>query len=139
MRTGWSSSVPDTRKIELLHKQVEELDRDIADIRQDMQERFASLQTALSQAVSGLRGAHAELVRQIQAAEHRAARVDARGIWPIGFGILLTGIPGELAAVRAVGIIVVILALTVTVAMIVSVRIDTRKQRAAAASATQGA
>lgn len=41
---------------------------------------------------------------KIEAKERRAAQIDARGLWPIAFGIVLTGIPGELAEVTAIGI-----------------------------------
>jgi hypothetical protein len=43
------------------------------------------------------------LTRRLEATERRSAKVDARGIWPIGFGIVLTGIPDELARISVIG------------------------------------
>jgi hypothetical protein len=129
--TEWESAAPDTRKIEILHEQMKELESDIARLGEDMRKRFTALRTVLDEEMFGLRGAQQSLIRQIEAAERRAARVDARGIWPIGFGIVLTGIPGELADIRALGIIVVIIVVAVTAAMIRSVIADVRRKSAA--------
>jgi hypothetical protein len=112
--TPWNSAAPDTDKIEFLREQVEQLKQDVANISQDIRERDAALQAAISQTESNLRGADQQLTRRLDASEQRAARVDARGIWPIGLGILLSGIPGELADVRALGIVVMVLAVAVT-------------------------
>jgi hypothetical protein len=50
--------------------------------------------------------------------------VDARGIWVIGFGIVLTGIPDELAAQPVVGGIVTAAAIGLTIWMGLAVKAD---------------
>jgi hypothetical protein len=102
-RIAWNTLAQDKDKIELLHQQVELLLQQVADVRQEIRDSEAALRTAIEQAEARLRDAHQELTGRLEAKERRAARVDARGIWPIGFGIVLTGLPSELADVAVVG------------------------------------
>ncbi len=46
-----------------------------------------------------LRSDIAELRQQLAERDHEGARIDARGLPVIGFGILLSGIPDELASI----------------------------------------
>jgi hypothetical protein len=64
---------------------------------------------------SRLDSAHGQMARQLETRERQAAQIDARGLWPVGFGIILTGIPGQLAEAPAAGWTVVGLAVLTTV------------------------
>lgn len=99
----WEPEASDARKIEVLHQQVDLLISEVGRLRNDVGEQVSGLRAEVRQAETGLRREHAGLASRVEQRARRSARVDARGLWPVWFGILLTGIPGEMAAVPAVG------------------------------------
>ena len=123
-RIEWNTLAPDKDKIELLRQQVELLLQAVAAVRQEVRDREAVLLMAIEQAEVRLRDAHQELAGRLEAKERRAAQVDARGIWPIGFGIVLTGLPGELAEVAWVGWLFVAAGIALTFWMVRAVLTD---------------
>jgi hypothetical protein len=48
-------------------------------------------------------GLVSELASELRGERSEASRVDARGFIPIAFGILLAGIPDELATIASIG------------------------------------
>ncbi len=102
-RIEWNTRARDKDKIELLHQQVELLGQQLTDVRQEIRGVEAALRSALERAEVRQQDAYQQLTGRIEARERRAARVDAHGIWPIGAGIFLTGLPDELAAVAVLG------------------------------------
>lgn len=115
----WCDDVSDSDKIEVLHQQVELVRQHVAAAR----EHTRNVETRLLRELSEVDTCHGERLRQLvgaMAAQHRqSSRVDSRGIWPIGLGILLTGIPDELAsaplplglAIAAVAVLVTLVAI----------------------------
>jgi hypothetical protein len=102
-RIEWNARAGDKGKIELLHQQVDLLGQELTDVRQEIQRVEASLRSALERTEVRLQDAHQQVAGRLEARERREARVDAHGIWPIGAGIVLTGLPDELAAVAVLG------------------------------------
>ena len=102
-RIEWNARARDKDKIEFLHQQVELLWQELTAVRHEIPRVEAALRSDLERAEVRQQGAYQQLAGHLEARERRAARVDAHGIWPIGAGIVLTGIPGELAAVAVLG------------------------------------
>jgi hypothetical protein len=110
----WEPDADDSRKIEVLHQQVRLLLADVGKFKAEVGDRFTAVTSAIEQSETRLRAAHGKLAEAFEARDRRAAQVDARGLWPIGFGILLTGIPAELAYIHALGVAVITAAAAVT-------------------------
>jgi hypothetical protein len=113
-RIEWNVQAGDKDKIEFLHQQVKLLWQELANARQEIPRVEAALRSDLEQAEARQQDAHQQLTGRLEAGERRAARVDAHGIWPIGAGIVLTGIPDELAAVDVLGLLSIAAAVAVT-------------------------
>jgi hypothetical protein len=113
-RIEWNTQAGDKDKIELLHQQVELLRQQLADVRQEIPRVEAALRSDLERAEVRQQGAYQYLAGRLETRERRAARVDAHGIWPIGAGIVLTGIPDELAAVPVLGLLSIAAGIAVT-------------------------
>lgn len=64
----------------------------------------AALQAGLSQATDEARDAASTIHERIDVSERQAERVDARAVVLIAAGVVLTGIPGELADWHPLGI-----------------------------------
>jgi hypothetical protein len=111
----WEPGASETRKVEVLHLQVELLLNEQDKLAGEMVQRFADLRGEMGRLEARLHGVDAETVRRVEATEQRAARVDARGLWPVFFGIVLTGLSTELAsAAEPIGWLVVTFAAAVT-------------------------
>jgi hypothetical protein len=125
-RVEWDNSALPDDKIERLHQQVEFLIQEVDDLRKASDAHHAALRTEIAQAEARSGERYRELVRRFEAQERRTARVDARGIWVISSGIVLTGIPDELAAQPFVGSVVAAAAIGLTIWMGLAVRADFR-------------
>ena len=79
-----------------MHRQIGELrgeiDRTADDLRKGIREGEGRIIGQLRQLASELRGERSQ-----------ASRVDARGLAPIALGVILTGVPDELATIAVVG------------------------------------
>jgi len=116
----WRDDVSDSDKIEVLHQQVELVRQHVAAARQHTR----NVETRLLRELSEVDTRHGERLRQlvgaIEAQHRQSSRVDSRGIWPIGLGILLTGIPDELASVPLqLGLAIAAVAVLVTLVAII--------------------
>ena len=114
-RIEWNTKADNKDKIELLHQQVKLLGQELADVRREIAQVEAAQRSSLERAEARQQDAHQQLAGRLEARERRAARVDAHGIWPIGAGIFLTGIPDELAAVAVIGWLFILGGIAVTV------------------------
>lgn len=143
-RFEWDVQAGDGDKIELLHQQVELIRQELGDIRQEIPRVEARLGLALERSEARQQNAHQQLTGRLEAREQRAARVDAHGIWPIGAGIVLTGIPGELAAPVVLGWLFMAAGIGVTIHAACAVRSDratltlTERETALERGATRG-
>jgi hypothetical protein len=113
----WEPDADDQRKLEVLRIQHDLLLENVRRLRTEGFQRLADLQNDLSAAEARVRAMHEEMARTLAAKDRLAAQIDARGLWPIGFGILLTGIPAELAYHPVLGIAVTALGVILTVTL----------------------
>jgi cation transport ATPase len=113
-RSEWNVRAGDDDKIEFLHQQVELLWQQLTDVRQEITGVEAALRSALERAEVRQQDAYQQMTGRLEARERRAARVDAHCIWPIAVGIVLTGLPGELAAVAVLGWLSIAASIAVT-------------------------
>jgi hypothetical protein len=85
-------------RIEALHRHV----NDLGQQHHALDRKFSELNAAMRQQVSRIdtdRGrGDAELRRMIEDRHARAVVIDARGLLPLAFGVLLTGAPHHVAA-----------------------------------------
>jgi hypothetical protein len=125
-RVEWIDTAAPDVKIDLLHQQVDMLAQEIAEARQEARDNESALRAEIAQAEARAGDRHKQLAGRLDAEQRRAARVDARGIWLIGAGIVLTGIPAELAGVPVVGWLVAAAAVLLTLRMVFAVRADFR-------------
>jgi hypothetical protein len=93
---AWDDEATLDVKVTVLHEQIGHLLKYADGIRREA----LAMNATLADADSALR-------KQLRAKERREARVSARGVVLIGFGIVLTGIPDGLAKFAVVGWLVV--------------------------------
>lgn len=94
----WNPSASVDEQIERLRQKLDQLERGLNDASEKLslevnnrEQALAALERKLLRDVSGL-------AEQVQKQEQQAALIDARGLPVIGFGIVLSGIPDELAS-----------------------------------------
>jgi hypothetical protein len=103
----WREDAEDGEKIGILHEQIEIVRDMIVGLRQQADRTAQDLKNDVREAEGRVTGQLRELASEIRGERSQASRVDARGFGPIAFGIILTGLPDELAAVAVVGWLVV--------------------------------
>ena len=111
-RIEWSDLPRSKDKIEFLHQQVELLWQHV---RQEIPRVEETLGSAVERAEARGQEGREQLAARLEARERQATRVDAHGLGPIGAGIFLTGIPGELAAHAVTGWLSIIGGILVTI------------------------
>lgn len=107
MTRTWDANLPAWVKVERLHEQVEDIIVRVRQIWKQMQAEDSRIREELTSVVTELRDADRAIRLRLDQAERRAAQIDARGILLIGLGIVLTGIPTELAAWHPLGWIMI--------------------------------
>jgi hypothetical protein len=102
-------------KADLLHKQllkvfatITEVRQDVSQARQEATAGDAALREMLEARVGELAAESQQMRQRLEARERRAARVDARGLFPIALSIVMTGIPVDLAHISWLGWIFVL-------------------------------
>ena len=102
--TVWAPNAPGWEQIPLLYSMHMALDRRVIAIERQAQELAEGVRGELRQAVDELRAASAAITLRIEETENRTAQADARGIWVVAAGIVIAGVPGELAAWPLLGV-----------------------------------
>jgi uncharacterized membrane protein YadS len=75
---------------------------------------------------------NADLTSRLDAAEKRAAAIDSRGILLLGAGVILAGIPDELAGVASVGWVAVGVSVFVMLCVLLASWFEWRDKRSQA-------
>jgi hypothetical protein len=104
-------------KIDILHQQIDSLLEQIGEVRGQIDRTSDDLRKVIREAEGRVINQIQQLASEMRGERSQASRVDARGIGPIAFGIILTGVPDELAVAAPVGD----LAIAVAVVWIVAV------------------
>jgi hypothetical protein len=90
-------------KIEILHKQVDIMLEQLNELRIQSYKISDDLEKKIMEAETRVVGQVRQLSSELRGERSQASRVDARGLGPIALGIVLTGLPDELATMAAVG------------------------------------
>lgn len=96
---AWHPTASVDERIEALHQHITEVEGQLIEVSQQLSQETSKRERALAELEAGLRAETAELRRLLEEQEHRAARVDARGLPVIALGIVLSGIPDQLASI----------------------------------------
>lgn len=90
-------------KIDILHQQVEILLEEIGKLHAKVDQIGRDLRKEIQEAEERVMGQVRRVESEFHGERTRASRVDARGLGPIACGIILTGLPDELAGVAPDG------------------------------------
>jgi len=123
----WREEARNGEKIEILHQQVEIVRDQIGELRTQVDRTADDLGKEIRDAESRVVGQLQQLASAMRGERSQASRVDARGFGPIACGIVLTGLPDELAAVAVVGWLAVAGAVVWTVGVFPSWLLDYRQ------------
>lgn len=111
----WDSEASADAKADLLHEQLLKVFAKITEVRQDVNEARqeatagdAALRERLEARVGELAAESQQMRQWLEARDRRAARVDARGLFPIALSIVMTGISVDLANISWLGWIFVL-------------------------------
>ena len=99
----WSEKATADEKLDTLHQQSEELRGRIDDLRTRHDRDRSSAQKEIREAESRLAAQIRQVRSEMSGERSQASHVDARGLLPVALGIIMTGLPDELAKVPAVG------------------------------------
>jgi hypothetical protein len=113
----WREDATSDEKIDIMHRQADILRDHIRGLLQYVDGIDNQLQSGLKDTGGRLRSELQQLASDLRGERNQASRVDARGLGPIALGIILTGLPDELAAVAAVGWLAITGAILWTVAV----------------------
>jgi septal ring factor EnvC (AmiA/AmiB activator) len=116
---SWDEEAPPQAQIQRLREQIADVLGEVNRVSQHREADLARVRERLERLVAELRGRLDELERRFAAAERQAALIDARGLPLIGFGILLTGIPEELACFAPLGWSLCVIAVVATALLLV--------------------
>jgi len=100
---GWDATASLEGKVDRLHDQMQWVFAEIEKVRQEARDGVAGLRQVVEQQADELRTAQQAHQAAHAAAQRQAAQVDARGVVLIGVGVIMTGIPDELAYFWPVG------------------------------------
>jgi hypothetical protein len=112
----WCEDADPDEKIAILHRQADLLREQIRNLSTQVDDRTASLGKEIGEAEGRVTGQLQQLASQLRGERSQASRVDARGFGPIALGIILSGIPDELATLRWLGWLAVLIAIGWTAA-----------------------
>jgi hypothetical protein len=121
---AWSPNASADEKADLLYKQMVEAYQKIESVRRECETRDGETRALIEGRAGKLEASYHELRRLLEAQEHWEARVDGRGLLLIGLGILLTGVPDELAAFALIGWLMVAFSALSAVVIVLAVRSD---------------
>jgi hypothetical protein len=99
----WQENARATVKIDILHHQVNILLEQINELRIQIDRSGDDLRKEIREAEGRVTGQVRQLALELSGERSQASRVDARGLGPIALGIIMTGLPDELATVAVVG------------------------------------
>jgi hypothetical protein len=131
----WDEGESTEAKLERLRRWLEQALEQISDVRRDAQAADAELDKALGQVKNDLQTVNADLRSRMDAAEKQAAAIDSRGILLLGAGVILTGIPDELARVAWVGWVAIGVSVFVMLCVLLALWLGRGKRSSAAAAA----
>ena len=94
----WHENARADVKIGILHRQIDLLLEQVTQLSTLINQTGDSLQNEINAAEARVTQQVQQLAAEVHGERSRASRVDARGFGPIALGVILTGLPDELAA-----------------------------------------
>jgi hypothetical protein len=99
----WNSGASAGEKADILYREILRIYERINELDQTVMANHAEIQALIEAQVGEVREAHRRLEALLAAKERHETRVDGRGLLLVAAGILLTGIPDELARYPPLG------------------------------------
>jgi len=96
---AWHPETPVDERIEARRQHITEIEGRLNEVTGQLREETASRKQAVAELKRTLEEKTAELRRLGEEKERKSAQIDARALPAVGFGILLSGIPEELASI----------------------------------------
>ncbi len=119
---AWHPNAPVDERIEALHQYITELEGRLNEVTHKLREETASREQVVTDLNRTLEEKTTELRRLVEEKERESAQIDARALPVVSFGILLSGIPEELASLSfGLGWIFLIVGVVAAVTCIVHV------------------
>jgi hypothetical protein len=103
----WLPQAEADLKIDILHRQAEILREQINGLQKQIDRTDDDLHKRIREAENRVLGQLQQLASELRGERSQASHVDARGLGPIALGIILTGLPDELAATVWVGYVAI--------------------------------
>jgi hypothetical protein len=94
---GWTPSSSVTARVEALRQYIIDVDDRLSRVAGQLRKDISDGQAAIAKLDRALEAEAAELRRLLDERDRESARIDARGLPVIGFGVVLSGVP-EVAA-----------------------------------------
>jgi hypothetical protein len=117
----WDPAASADQKADILYNEVLRVHDRISELDRTVRANHAELQALVATQVGEVREAHRRLEALLAAKERHETRVDGRGLLLVAAGILLAGIPDELAHYPALGWTITALAACLTVVVLQAV------------------
>jgi len=96
---SWDPSAPVDERIEALHQQITKVDGRLDGVLHELRQEVADRKRVVAELQQNLGAQNAELRGLLEEDKRRSALTDARGLPVVAFGILLSGVPDELASI----------------------------------------
>ncbi|MCZ9880537.1 hypothetical protein [Arthrobacter sp. B2a2-09] len=115
----WGPDSPLDHRIEILRGRIEGLKAELTDMKSELGGRLNVHDQILAQLSADIDETRRMLHTRIDISEEKSAQIDAFGLPIIGLGILLSGVPQELAAVAWLGVPLTAFSIVMTIAVLV--------------------
>lgn len=96
---AWQPGASVDERIEALRQHITEVEGRLNEVTRTLREETESRERAVAELKRTLEEETVELRRLLEKRERESARIDARGLPVVGFGILLSGVPDKLASI----------------------------------------
>jgi hypothetical protein len=124
---AWPSQASTDERIEALRKHLTEVEGRLSEVRKQLRDESAARKQAVEELEQRIRADIREIKESIDRREKHAARIDARGLPLIAAGVVLSGVPDDLARfLYPLGWLWVIIAVAVCAGVSVSAWRDAR-------------
>jgi len=117
----WDPNAPEHEQIETLRQELLGLEGRVNKFGQETRQQTGAVRAELQGAIARVRAEVTEIDRRLKAEAVQDARLDARTLWLVGLGIVMTGFPDGLATWTWSGILTLVVAGAITVAVVVGI------------------
>ena len=95
----WHPTAPIAERIEALRKHISEIEGRLNEVTQELRQETSERERVVAEIGVKLNAEMIELRHLMSKQERQSARIDARGLPVIAFGVVLSGVPDELASI----------------------------------------